>query len=143
MSQSVRFGVRVSWLVAVVFVAGTTVAAQRTWIVDPESRPGFDFADLPPAIAASAPGDTIKVRGSTTRPVNLGVSTSKGLTIIGEGAAHYYFGWPGVHSVPPHQRLVVRDFSAFTGWTTNPPTMDAGIAIYDCFGSVSASPFPP
>lgn len=41
---------------------GSGLAAQATWIVD--AAGGGNFLDIPPAIAAAAPGDHIEVRGS-------------------------------------------------------------------------------
>ncbi len=38
-----------------------SVPAQRTWVVDSMGRPGSDFTDIPPAVAAAAPGDLIQV----------------------------------------------------------------------------------
>src|SRR5262245_42824203 len=40
----------------------STVAAQRTWVVDGQNRSGTDFTSLPPAAAAVADGDTVLVR---------------------------------------------------------------------------------
>ena len=48
--------------VALAALAWATVGqAQRTWVVDGAGGPGADFADVPPAIAAAAPGDTLRV----------------------------------------------------------------------------------
>lgn len=39
-----------------------TSSAQALWVVDGSDGPGTDFLDLPPAIAAAAPGDVVLVR---------------------------------------------------------------------------------
>ena len=44
---------------------GTSVAAQRTWIVDAGNGAGADFTDLPPAFAAVADGDRVLVRSGS------------------------------------------------------------------------------
>jgi len=107
------------------------LAGQRTWIVDPERRAGTDFTDLPPAIAASSPGDTIQVRASGAR-VSLAASTNKGLTILGEGAAHSLVGTLSVHDVPTGERFVIRDLGTAVGGGTSIST----IRLDNCRGSV-------
>ncbi|GAB4139901.1 MAG: hypothetical protein Fur0037_06270 [Planctomycetota bacterium] len=44
--------------------------AQRTWVVDMRGGTGVDFLDLPPAVAAAAPGDTILLIDGLTTPPN-------------------------------------------------------------------------
>lgn len=128
------------WCVALWLMScAAALSAQRTWIVDPESRAGFDFADLPPAIAASAAGDTIHVRGSNTRYISFNASLSKGITITGEGEVHRIsYGWLSVYNLPPGQRLVVRDLSPESAMSMSfpPPRMEYGISIGNCEGSV-------
>lgn len=128
------------WCVAFLLLScAAALSAQRTWIVDPESRAGFDFADLPPAIAASAVGDTIHVRGSNTRYITFGASVSKGLTITGEGEVHRIsYGWLSVYNLPASQRFVVRDLSpeSAMSMTIPPLRMEYGISIGNCEGSV-------
>jgi hypothetical protein len=50
-------------LQALPLLLATSLAAQRTWIVDAAGGPGV-FLDIPPAIAAASPGDRIEVRGT-------------------------------------------------------------------------------
>ncbi|MEZ5965249.1 MAG: hypothetical protein R3F56_15555 [Planctomycetota bacterium] len=59
-----------------------TLAAQRTWIVDALSGPGTHFTDLPPAVAAAAPGDLLLVRTGSYN----GFSTSIGIHVVAIGA---------------------------------------------------------
>ncbi len=58
--------------------AGTGIAQSRTWLVDAAGGAGVDFSDLPPAVAAAAPGDVILVRSGDY----LGFTTSKGVRIL-------------------------------------------------------------
>ena len=77
-----------SALVASVLLVAGQVAAQRTWIVDRDSRVGTDFTDIPPAITAARDGDTILVRyhgGGYTLPSLV----TKALTILGERDPRY------------------------------------------------------
>jgi hypothetical protein len=61
-----------------------SLAAQRTWIVDHAGRPGTDFTDLPPAVAAAAPGDTIIVRYDPRGFLYSAVVVTAGLSIVCE-----------------------------------------------------------
>lgn len=47
-------------------VVATSAPAQQTWVVAQQLGPGVDFTDIPPAIAAAAPGDRIEVLGTTS-----------------------------------------------------------------------------
>lgn len=60
-------------------VSAAPVAAQRTWIVDWYGS--GDFTDLPPAVAAAAPGDTIVVANPDTNQYTTPV-ISKGITLM-------------------------------------------------------------
>src|SRR5260221_14258647 len=42
-----------------------SLSAQHTWIVDLDNRPGTNFTDLPPAVLTAAPGDVLRIRGSS------------------------------------------------------------------------------
>jgi len=56
---------------------------QMTWIVDDTPGPGVDFNDLPPAVAASGPYDTLIVRpGNYSNTV-----VDHGLRIVGSGGS--------------------------------------------------------
>lgn len=61
-------------------------AAQRTWIVDIDGRPGTDFTELSAAVAAAAPGDTVAVRPSAMGGGYSGFTTNKGLNIVSNQA---------------------------------------------------------
>lgn len=63
-------------------------ASASTWVVDDDGGPGVHFTDLPPAIAAAAPGDVLLVRaGSYSR-----FSVSSRLTIVAEPGATAFGG---------------------------------------------------
>lgn len=64
-----------------------TAAAQSTWTVKFGGGPGVDFTDLPSAVAAAADGDTIIVQQGALGVGATSFTTSKGLTIVGEGGA--------------------------------------------------------
>lgn len=67
------------------------------WIVDDDGGPGVDFLDIPPAVAAAAPGDLILVRdGLYGAPY-----VDKGLTIAADtGHGPVVQGTVTVHDVP-------------------------------------------
>jgi hypothetical protein len=68
------------------FLLGTALAAQgRTITVDSQNRPGTDFTDFPPAYAAAADGDTIRVRDGSYSPARI----TKGLAILGDPGARF------------------------------------------------------
>ena len=56
--------------------------AQKTWIVDAARGSGYDFDDLPAAVAAAKDGDTVIVRAGKYQPATI----SKGLRLLGRGA---------------------------------------------------------
>ncbi len=64
-------------------VTASMCAAQRTWIVDAASGPGFDFTDLPPAFAAVADGDRVLVRAGSYGAATL----TRGIQLIAVGPA--------------------------------------------------------
>lgn len=69
--------------IASFFLLATTLAAQRTWVVDASNGPGTTHTDLPPAIAAAADGDTILVRAGSYSQF----TTNKALRILGRTGA--------------------------------------------------------
>ncbi len=88
------------------------LAAQQTWIVDRQGRPGTDFADLPDAVAAANPGDTLLVRAASI-PYSA-FATGKGLTVLGDGHPEinsFRFN-PAVQVIglPASQRFVMHGF---------------------------------
>jgi hypothetical protein len=70
---------------ALALLLGSSLRAQRTWVVDNSAGPNHDFTALMDAIAAAAPGDYVHVR-NTGMPYLLTGSVTKPLRIIGLGA---------------------------------------------------------
>lgn len=101
---------------AAALLLSTSLAAQRTWIVDRNGGPGFDFRDLAAGVAAAADGDTIIVRAGDYHPGHLDID--KGLTLIGQGsvlvspsAIGGANGFAGifVHDLAADQPFAIRD----------------------------------
>jgi hypothetical protein len=103
--------------------------AQRLWIVDSSSGPGTDFTDVPPAIAAANPGDTIRVRrGGVYTPFTV----SKGVAILCDPGA-----WFATLSAP--RRFLVQDLPAGQHFTFQGLLYDsagADLRITNCQGRV-------
>ena len=96
-------------LTVLAFAVG--LPCQTTWIVDANNGPGTNFTDLPPAVQAAAPGDTIIVRGNG---IFTGGTISKGVQIVGEGVvvplgiAIPVLTLPfQIDSIPPGETLVL------------------------------------
>jgi pectin methylesterase-like acyl-CoA thioesterase len=64
-----------------------SLSAQQTFLVNAGGGPGVNFTSLPPAIAAAADGDTIVVQAGPFGEGAVGFTTSKGITILGQGGA--------------------------------------------------------
>jgi hypothetical protein len=96
---------RLASLLAASVVLTGTLAAQRVWIVDAQQRTGFDFADLPAALNAAAPGDVIRMLPASTpyTPATL----SKGVTILGSRMT-FQTSWL-IRNIPAGQRLTLVD----------------------------------
>lgn len=67
---------------AILALAALSLAPQSTWVVSSSGGIGVDFADLPPAVAAAAHGDTILVRTGSYSGFQ---ASGKALTIRGPG----------------------------------------------------------
>ena len=79
---------RAIWLTTVLAAwLAAPCAAQRTWLVDSSGGPGVDFTDLPPAVAAASPGDTILLRWGTGAPYGFDLTIRRGIRIIGDDTA--------------------------------------------------------
>src|SRR5262245_39605371 len=63
--------------------------AQRTWIVNKSGGAGVDFTDIPPAIAAAAPGDTVRALG-TSSTTYTPFTLTKALTVETNAGAQLY-----------------------------------------------------
>lgn len=116
---------------SLVLLLVASLPAQTTWIVDRGGSPGAHFADLPPAVAAAAPGDTILVRADAFLQPYSPFTTGKGLRVIGLdqpllSTAHAAVRIQGVAA---SQRFVLAGFDA-------PRDQDLRVAVADCAGPV-------
>ena len=104
-----------------------TAAAQTTWIV--AAAGGGHFLDIPPAVAAASPGDTLLVRaGNYTSFV-----VSKGIRIVGENGAAVTSGSAAavtIDRVPGGETCVVRGLAAAVFGFPLP------VVARDCLGHV-------
>lgn len=91
-----RSAIRVALLVGTVWSALTLPVRATTWIVDANNGPGTNFTDIPPAVAAAAPGDVIVVRHGSYSGFTLG----RGVTILGQGGVAIGIGGAVISSVP-------------------------------------------
>lgn len=107
------------------------LAAQTTWIVNPGGGPGVHFTELAPAVAAAADGDTILVQWGPFLTGVSGFSTSKGLTIVGEGRVFLNTqGTPVVIAgVPAGRQFRLAGFEA-------PRDQPLRISVQNCSGEV-------
>jgi hypothetical protein len=87
-------------------VAGL-LPAQRTWIVDRNNGPGTDFTDLPPAVAAAAPGDILRVRQAPGLWY-IAPLVDKALSILGDPISRFdIVGAVEVRNVPANQAFTL------------------------------------
>jgi hypothetical protein len=90
------------YLIALLFAAGTA-SAQQTWKVNCSGAHGAHFTDLPPAVAAASPGDTILVYGVAGGPCGAyytAPTINKPLHIVG-----FAVGQPSGNNNPSQIRL--------------------------------------
>jgi hypothetical protein len=102
-----------------------TLPAQRTWVVSRAGGPGVDFVDLPPAIAAAAPGDRVVVLlGETYSPfvVDKGVHVE---ALQGAGVPRFR-----VEGVPAGQAASV------SGFLVRGAVPSDRAEVHDCAGAV-------
>lgn len=107
---------------------GAPLAAQATFVVDALGGPGT-VPTLAAAEAVAAPGDTILVRPTAT--YDFGLTTAKGLTILGTGPGRTQFhGHLTVDGLPLAQRFAMRGFA---GQAASP---QGGMQVRRCLGAV-------
>jgi hypothetical protein len=90
---------------AALLFGGLLPAQRQTWIVDAANGAGTHFRDLPPAVAAAAAGDAIRVRPGDYS----GITISKALTILGGAGVRLRPGAGFLHvaNLPAGQQVVV------------------------------------
>src|SRR5262245_40388752 len=89
---------------------------QTVWVVDQFAGPGFNFTDLPPAVAAAADGDVLLVRAGQYSPFTL---IGKGLRILGAGATTTFVRpltsgsntVTTISGIPPSSPVVLEDLT--------------------------------
>ncbi len=140
-----------SFLFVVLFVEAAS--AQQLWKVHCQGGPGIHFTDLPPAVAAAAPGDTIWVFATSAGCPGGGAgytacTLDKPLHILGfavptppfpPGSPPSSIGLNGTLSIvgiPSGQRVVVSNI----GVGASPPAT-TGLRILSCAGEVIVDGF--
>ena len=111
---------------AIVLLA-TAATAQRTWIVDSNPTDAADFRDIPPAVLAASPGDTLLVKTIYGAPYTYsGFTLTKGLSIVAprRGLIQISSGVI-VDGIPADQRVVLQSMRGTT------------LTIKNCQGPVS------
>jgi hypothetical protein len=123
-------------LLALVLLASGAIA-QTTWIVDRLNAPGTDFTDLPAAVAASSPGDVLRVRyvnplvAAYTAP-----TISHGLTLLGEGAGPGLVGLLQIQNLPAGHQVVLRDLQLAPFVGGNPLLSNCSLRVWNNLGTV-------
>jgi len=102
--------------------------AQTVHVVDADSGPGADFADIHAAVAAAADGDVLLVRAGEYSAFQL---DGKGLTIQAEPGAAVLASQYVVKNLGPAQRVRIRGIDT-NGGGVQPPS----IALLDNLGPV-------
>ncbi len=96
-------------------LASAPVVAQQTWVVDAAGGPGANFTDVPPAVAAAAPGDTLLIRSGTYTPP---IAISKGLTLSPESSGDVAVFSPAtldIAGLPMGQRCALKSLHGVGG----------------------------
>ncbi len=141
-----------SKLAAVLLLAGE-LACQRTWIVDRCNGPRADFTDLPAAVVAASPGDTLWLyAGCPAGPAFTACHIDKPLTLI--GVAYWDPNASGtatsarpvsvkgritVSNIAAGQRLVLSGLDLYfdySGILPNATLNPHGIHAWDCAGQI-------
>lgn len=111
-------------LASFTLLLASSSASAGTIVVDAQRRPGFDFDDLPAAVAAALPGDVVLVHTGVYREIVV----DKQLTLLGVGAGALVDGAIVVRGV--ERRVAIAALSA------------RSLVIEDCTGCVSAERMP-
>ena len=116
-------------LLATVFLAGSSLLAQSTIVVDASNGPGTSFTDFPPAYAAARAGDTIVFRSGTySTPAT---PVAKPLQILGEPKARLCFlGAFQIAGIPGGTSLTLGNF------VLGCPGGTFDVEVADCAGGV-------
>lgn len=131
---------------ALALLLGSSLRAQRTWVVDNSAGPNHDFTALMDAIAAAAPGDYVHVRASTV-PYGLSGTITKGLRIVGLGASRVPLNCSDpILTIPAGQLFVLHNFEATSlGFYDFPirAIQSPGMVLASVFFSTPSNGLPP
>jgi hypothetical protein len=132
---------------------GWSLPAQQVWKVACGGGPGVHFTDLPPAVAAAAPGDTILlIKGvaglpyPACQPPYTATTISKGIHIVAfqlvpnppVSAIDLRVAVEGliiVEGIPANERFTMTQI-ATPNPTFLPPVSQRGVIVRDCAGEV-------
>src|SRR5436190_6926383 len=127
-----------------VAILGVSAAAQQIWKVHCTGAYGAQFTDLPPAVAAAAPGDEIRVFGTYPAPICPAYSATiitKPLRIVGFTVGTVTSTQPNgvglrgtmvIVGIPAGQRVVLSSL----GIVHEQFPATAGIVAVDCAGDI-------
>lgn len=125
MEAALRRGSRflcTAWIGAALLAAP---AFCTTWIVDASNGPGTNFTDIPPALAAAAPGDVIIVRAGSYS----GFTLNRGITLLGSPGAQT-LNHIVINSVPAGEIAVLSGLApVVSNWSYK-------VAVQVCTGTV-------
>jgi hypothetical protein len=147
------FDVRMGLRLVVILVLSASAMAQRTWTVSRCLDYPADFRDLPPAVAAASPGDTILLVesvpcSSSSSWILNSVTIDKALTIAGVRSGGsgsggsvpysiYLLGRMTLRNIPAGSRLVLSNLDL-----VNPDPFvvgglqPSGLDAHDCAGEI-------
>lgn len=126
-----------------VFLAALPLGAQQTWLVNCNGGPGVDFVDLPAAVAAAAPGDTILLNmacgcqffgySAATIDKPLRIVGLDGCQTTGAGPSH---AW--VHGLLRVTGIAAGEEVLLSNLALSPQTLGLpnGLEVLDCAGMV-------
>lgn len=114
--------------IALVLVSSLTTAQSSVHVVDSNSGPGHDFAQIHEAVAAALDGDTILVRAGGYEPFavdgkSLAITREQGVDVRVVG------GSVAVRNLTPGQRVVLRGLRSVAA-------AEEGLVVEDCEGTV-------
>ncbi|MBM4059742.1 MAG: hypothetical protein FJ265_01400 [Planctomycetes bacterium] len=131
----------------VFFVLCVNVPAQRIWRVHSGGAANCDFTDLPAAVAAASPGDTIWLLwDSQVAGAYSGATINKPLTVLGVtsygGPGSSYACWSRIEGlievvgIPAGSRVVLANLAVMNPNSNAVPYPPHGIRVADCAGTV-------
>ena len=116
---------------ALVLCLASTSPAAGVLVVDAAGGPGSAYADLPAAVGAAAPGDTVLVRSGSYSGFEL---LGKGVSVVAEaGAAVEVRGLTTISAVPAGEVALLRGLDHF--WAPGDPPARV-LFVQDCLGGV-------